>query len=111
MIVDVSESGVILLQPGDLRHLHLETSLDAQRTDDGLIACGLGTMLSEDLAALWVSNLRTRALGQYPAPQQISDWEGMLEVAHRRGWASDDGMQVHAHVVHRSTLEVENSSN
>ena len=82
--------------PGNLKQLHAEfrgVSDDAAAA--ALAAAGIGTV---DGDHAWLNAAALRAAGDGSATWS-SGFDGMLAYAVSKGWATEDGTQVRAHIV------------
>ena len=98
MIVDITDSGVTLTDPDDCRGFHSRVA--AGVTDDAVDALltrtGAGHRVGADQVAVAVTWLRAAASGV------DENWERsfqqMLDYAGTKGWLTDDGGAVLAHI-------------
>ena len=98
MIVDITDSGVTLTDPDDLRrfHSHVPLGVTDDAVDAVLARTGAGHRVGADQVAVNVTWLRASASGV------DENWERsfqqMLDFAGTKGWLTDDGGAVLAHI-------------
>lgn len=101
MFVEVTATGVRVGDAGNLRGLAVRVEAGADATA-GLVALGTPDPSGEHVW-LRVDALRELALGSV-APDEHDDWrdgfDAMITYARSKGWTSDDGRSVRAHVEH-----------
>jgi hypothetical protein len=98
MIVDITDNGVTLTDPDDFRRFHSRVPVGV--TDDAvdvvLGRAGAGHSVGADQVAVNVTWLRAAATGG------DENWEPsfqqMLNFAGTKGWLTDDGCAVLAHI-------------
>ena len=98
MIVDITDSAVSLTDPDDCRRFHSRVAAGA--TDgaiDTLLAnSGAGHRVGADQVAVTVAWLRATAHGVDETWEQ--SFQQMLDFAGTKGWLTDDGAAVLAHI-------------
>jgi hypothetical protein len=83
----------------DLAHLHLAVgALTTEEVDEALRAAGLGRMADDDTGLLDVAALRAATEPSATTPNWGQQWDGMVELARSKGWMSEDGATLRAHV-------------
>jgi hypothetical protein len=91
-----SEVQASVEDPGNLKQLHAEfRGVSDEAAAAVLAAAGLGTV---DGDHAWLDAGALRAAGDGSAAW-ISGFDGMLAYAASKGWASEDGTRVRAHIV------------
>lgn len=98
MIVVLAADGVVVQEADDCGRLHLETDLDADGAHTALAATGTGELIDDDNAWLDLAVLRSRAQLLATAPDWAESWAAMTAYAERKGWLSEDGRSVRAHI-------------
>ena len=101
VIVDLESepAEVSLAEPDDCGRFHVAVAGrgHAPAVDDALQASGTGWLDGEGSAFVRVERVRDLAAGQV-----ADDWEGrfagMLDFARSKGWLSDDGEAIRAHL-------------
>ena len=82
--------------PGNLKQLHAEfRGVSDDQATAALTAAGLGSVDGEHA---WLDAGALRAAGDGSATW-ASGFDGMLAYAASKGWASEDGARVRAHIV------------
>jgi hypothetical protein len=98
MIVDITDSGVTLADPDDCRRFH--SRVVAGVTDDAvdtvLAFAGAGHRVGADQVAVNVTWLRAAATGVDEKWER--SFQQMLDFAGTKGWLTDDGGAVLAHI-------------
>jgi hypothetical protein len=90
--------GVEVKDVDDLARLHVAVgAVTDEEADAALRTAGLGR-LEDDTAWLDVAALRAAAEPQSTADSWGRAWEGMVEQARAKGWASEDGASLKAHL-------------
>jgi hypothetical protein len=90
--------GVEVKDVDDLARLHVAVgAVTDEEADGALRGAGLGR-LEQDTAWLDVAALRAAAESQATTDGWAQQWEGLVEQARTKGWASDDGTSLRAHV-------------
>jgi len=90
--------GVEVKDVDDLARLHVAVgAVTDEEADAALRTAGLGR-LEDDTAWLDVAALRAAAEPQSTADGWGRQWEGMVEQARAKGWASEDGTSLKAHL-------------
>ena len=99
MIVVVRQAAATLavIEPEALKSLSLATDGGPQVTDDILRSTGHGHLDGEH-AWLDIDHLRASA-GRDQPEHWVAGFNAMIDFARTRGWVSDDGSHVRAHVV------------
>ena len=98
MIVDITDSGITLTDPDDLRrfHSHVPLGVTDDTVDAVLARTGAGHRVGAAQVAVTVAWLRASATGV------DENWERsfqqMLDFAGTKGWLTDDGGAVLAHI-------------
>ena len=90
--------------PGNLRQLHAEfRGVADDAAAAALAAAGLGTVGGDTAGGdhAWLDTGALRAAGD-GSPAWASGFDGMLAYAAGKGWASEDGARVRAHIVRRA---------
>ncbi|MEV7646819.1 hypothetical protein [Arthrobacter sp. NPDC089319] len=101
MYVEVSRSGGAAVKDlENLRELAVRAGggLVEQDVAHALAAAGLGTV---DAGYAWLEMEQLRAGGAAQPPQWAEGFDGMISFAKSRGWLSDDGGSVRAHIDYR----------
>jgi hypothetical protein len=82
--------------PGNLRQLHAEfRGVDDDAAAAAIAAAGLGTV---DGDHAWLDAGALRAAGD-GTEAWVAGFDGMLAYAAGKGWTSDDGTRLRAHIV------------
>jgi hypothetical protein len=82
----------------DLKRLHVAVgAVTDEEADQALRAAGLGR-LEDGSAWLDAAALRAAAQARATVPDWAGQWDRMVEFARSRGWVSDDGATLQAHV-------------
>jgi hypothetical protein len=90
--------GVEVKDVDDLARLHVAVgAVTDEEADAALRSAGLGR-LEEDTAWLDVAALRAAAESRATVDGWAQQWEGMIQQARTKGWASEDGTRLKAHV-------------
>jgi len=99
MIIDVTASGVSLREPRNLSDFHVEV---ADRVDlaEALTIAGAGRPAGDDVfvSAGWVRD--AMAEREDDDEEWRTAFEAMLGLARSKGWISEDGDGIRAHVIH-----------
>ena len=95
MFVLVTPAAVTLEDPGNLRQFHVQVDGDVD-VDAALRGAGYGAMAEHD-ALVSVEAVRAAAAGRVDAGWPAG-FEAMLEFARGKGWLSEDGTAIQAHV-------------
>jgi hypothetical protein len=95
----ISADAVELLDPQDMTAFSVRCPADL---DDGTLAAsaeraGLGEVLGSGHVMVPVATIR-RMAGDRVGPGWDDDLAGMLAYATRKGWTSEDGSRVRAHI-------------
>lgn len=98
MIVRLDEDAAAVLEADDLKRLHVEAPPAIDDVDAALRSAGIGTLAANGDAMLDVAELRSRARSVATATDWDEGWAKMIDFATSRGWVSDDGRSVQAHV-------------
>lgn len=98
MIVSLSAISADVIEADDCTRLHVATSLASDTVDGALRAAGIGRLEGGDHALLDVATLHDRARAAAQEPDWDAKWEKMIGYAASKGWLSDDGGAVAAHV-------------
>ena len=85
-------------EPDDCRRLHVATDLPPADVDAALRGTGIGRLGDTGDALLDVAELHSRARAVATAQSWDADWTAMIGYATTKGWVSDDGATVTAHV-------------
>lgn len=96
MVIVVGEETVELRDPTDCKGFHVETA-DVTSLGDALGAAGAGRMDGDDalVAVEWVKAAADEA---GVGAGWLDDFEAMLGYARSKGWLTDDGAHIRAHV-------------
>ncbi len=94
MYLRVSAEGTSLEEPEDLKRFHVEVAPGVQ---DPAVALVGWARLDGDHAWVDVEALRRAAAGRVGA-RWDADFAGMLEYAKAKGWLSEDGSAIQAHL-------------
>lgn len=97
MIVTFGQDALRVVEPDDCTRLSVTTTLPLPELDAALRASGLGR-LDGEAALLDVDVLRARARELATLPDWDDRWQAMLDYATGKGWVSEDGRDVRAHV-------------
>jgi hypothetical protein len=98
--VAVTAAGVRLDDADDCTALDVRAAADVRPSlDEVLRRSRLGTWDGGAEADLRVAELRGRAAAGDVSADWAQRWEAMIAYAGRKGWLSDDGSIVRAHVV------------
>ncbi|MEU2348315.1 hypothetical protein [Modestobacter sp. NPDC049651] len=82
----------------DLKRLHVAVgAVTDEEADQALRSAGLGR-LDDGAAWLDAAALRAAAEAGATAPDWAAQWDGMVGFARSRGWVSEDGATLQAHV-------------
>lgn len=97
MYVEVSPSGgVSVREPDELGELAVRApGLEEEDVSEALASAGCGSV-DNGHAWLKIHELRARA-GAQPA-EWVEAFEGMIDFARSRGWLTQDGERVQAHI-------------
>lgn len=87
-----------MLDADDCTRLHVESDLDAEGLAKALAATDTGALGDADTVWLDVAVLRSRAQILADAQDWSQRWDTMIGYAGRKGWLSEDGLSVQAHV-------------
>jgi hypothetical protein len=98
MIVDITDSGVSLTDPDDFRRFHslVPAGVAGDAVDVVLRRAGAGHSVGADQVAVNVTWLRAAASGVDESWEQ--SFQQMLDFAGTKGWLTDDGGAVLAHI-------------
>ncbi|MGS0684307.1 hypothetical protein ACVBEQ_03945 [Nakamurella sp. GG22] len=98
MIVDITDSGVTLTDPEDCRRFHARVPVGvADGAVDAVLAhTGAGRRVGTDQVAVNVAWLRAAAHGVDGTWER--SFQQMLDFAGSKGWLTDDGGAVLAHI-------------
>ena len=100
MYVAVTAAGIRLGDADDCTALDVRAAADVRPSlDEVLRRSRLGTWDGGAEAELHVAELRSRAAPGDVSPDWAQRWESMIAYAGRKGWLSDDGATVRAHIV------------
>lgn len=100
MYVAVTAAGVRLCDADDCTALDVRATADVRPSlDDALRRSRLGTWGGGAEAELRVAELRSRAAAGDVAPDWAPRWDAMIAYAGHKGWLSEDGTTVRAHVI------------
>jgi hypothetical protein len=98
MIIDVTASGVSLRDPRDFADFHVEL---AEHVDlaEALTVSGAGRATGDDVfvSTAWVRD--AMAEREDDDEQWQTGFEAMLGLARSKGWISEDGDGIRAHVI------------
>lgn len=97
MIVDLSAVPATVREAGDLKGLHV-VAPKALDVDRALRAAGLGSGGSDDRVLLGVEALRSAAEAVGARPGWAAEWDAMVAYAATKGWVTEDGSSLVAHV-------------
>ena len=96
MYVRVTGGGASLEDPTNLKQFHVSADDAAVDVGAALAGSGFGTMEGND-AMISVEAVRSAAAGRVGDGWEAG-FEAMLDFARSKGWLSDDGTAVRAHV-------------
>lgn len=97
MRIFVTEHGVDLVEPEDFTRFHVESELSPREIDTALRASYAGNMNgAEALVAL--DFIRSDAGPPSSDDQWISGFQAMISYAKTRGWLTEDGLHLLAHI-------------
>jgi hypothetical protein len=94
--VQVTPSEVTLEDPSNLKQFHVSVRGGAVDVGAALVSSGFGRMDGND-AMISVQAVRRAAAGRV-ADEWATSFESMLDFARTKGWMSDDGRSIRAHV-------------
>lgn len=98
MIVRVRPSGVELADSQDLSHFHVDAAEEVADVGAVLEAGGFGTVdRSSGEALIDVGAIRRAVDGEVPASWEDS-FTAILAYAASKGWLTDDGTAIRAHI-------------
>ncbi len=98
MYVEISPTDdAAVKDPENLRELAVRApgGLAQQEVEQALAAAGLGVV---DNGHAWLEVAQLRASGTAQPPQWAEGFDGMIAFAKSRGWISEDGRSVRAHI-------------
>ncbi|MHB8682359.1 MAG: hypothetical protein ACYDA2_09745 [Acidimicrobiales bacterium] len=97
--LDATTAAVSLAEPDDCTRFHVAVHGNghAAAVDDALQATGTGWLDGDGNAFVRVERVRDLAAGQV-ADDWPSRFTGMLDFARTKGWLSDDGEAIRAHL-------------
>ncbi|GAA4910529.1 hypothetical protein EV188_10119 [Actinomycetospora succinea] len=98
MFVSVSTDGTGVREADDLQRLHVATDLDPGTAGAALRGAGLGDVDADGTARLDVTALRDLARAAATREDWDDAWRTMIDHAIGKGWVSDDGRTVQAHL-------------
>lgn len=98
MIVVVTDDAVEVEEPDDCSRLHIASGLEHGPLAEQLEASELGALDGPGAALLDVEVLSALAGGSASAPDWSQRWDRMIAYAARKGWTTDDGRFLRAHV-------------
>ena len=95
----ITRESAELVEPEDVRSFRAVCPADMSHDElaDGARRAGFGELLDEDHLMVPVDTIRRLAAGRV-GPGWPRDFAGMITYATGKGWVSDDGTQVRAHV-------------
>jgi hypothetical protein len=97
--VGVEPATVTLEEPADCKRFHVTVrgGAGAGPLDEALRAGAVGSLNGDGEALVFVDAVRRLAVGQVDESWE-SDFAAMLGYADSKGWLSDDGASIRAHV-------------
>ena len=100
MIVRLATEGAVVEDADNCSDLHVQTDLAPEGVATALAMTGVGEPIDADNAWLDLAVLRTHAKLVATAPDWPQRWAAMAAYAETKGWLSDDGRFVRAHIEH-----------
>jgi hypothetical protein len=97
VIVTFDRDALRVVEPDDCTRLSVTTALPLPELDAALRASGLGRLEGE-AALLDAETLRAGARELATEPDWDTRWQAMLDYATGKGWVSENGRDVRAHV-------------
>lgn len=98
MIVHLTAAAATVLDADDCTRLHVSTDLLDTEIGEALRVTGTGRIAADNTALLALDVLRTRAQAAASASNWAERWDGMVAYAARKGWLTEDGTAVQAHI-------------
>lgn len=96
MFVRITEAGLWVDDPTDLRSLAVRTRVGLGSTVEALRLRGLATEV--DHGHTWLSLDALKEAADVPDPGWADRFDAMIDSVRPYGWVSDDGRRVRAHV-------------
>lgn len=98
MIVYLTAVAATVHDADDCTRLHVSTDLPETELDEALRVTGTGRIAAEGTALLTLDMLSTRARAAASLPNWAERWDEMLAYAARKGWITENGTAVQAHI-------------
>lgn len=98
MIVYLTAAAATVLDADDCTRLHVYTQLLNHEISHALQVTETGSIASDGAALLTLDVLRARAHMAATAPEWAQRWDDMIAYAARKGWLTEDGSAVQAHI-------------
>jgi hypothetical protein len=98
VIVQLTTTRAVVVEPDDCTRLHVSTELPSGEVGKALRATGTGTLDEDGSALLTLAVLRDRARSLATAEDWDQRWEAMIGYARKKGWVGADGSTVRAHI-------------
>lgn len=101
MIIRVSQTQVVVLEPDNFKAFHIETDgLDIRHTVRALGDCGSKNCAYEkgDGAHVWLSKQAVIDWVGDPSDSWLAGFEQMLDFAAQHGWINPEGTHIQAHI-------------
>jgi hypothetical protein len=99
VIVQLTPTRAVVVEPDDCTRLHVSTELPSTEVAMALTVTGTGSLDEDGSALLILEVLRERARSWATAEDWDRRWEAMLGYARKKGWVDPDGLTVRAHIV------------
>lgn len=98
MIVHIISDHVSLTEAVDTSRFHVSSGLTPAELDRELRAAGAGSALAEDSARIECAYIVATARTQGHGDEWESSFNAMLEYARAKGWVTQDGLGIIAHI-------------